>query len=194
MKGNSLVLGYHGCDREFGEALLAGSAAFKPSVNRYDWLGSGVYFWENNPARAREWARFMQKRGKIKEPFAVGAVLDVGECLDTTEATSLEAIKASYDALAKAAALTGEVLPKNKKANSKNEELIFRDLDCLVINYLHALREEDGLSPFDTVRGAFWEGRDLYPGSGIKEKTHIQICVRSMDNIKGVFRILPEHG
>lgn len=189
MKGSSLVLGYHGCDREFGEALLAGTEVFRPSVNAYDWLGSGVYFWENNPHRALEWADFMRKRERIKTPFVIGAVIDFGECLDTTEALSLDAIKGAYIGLKRILDATGESLAENKKAHTADEDIILRCRDNAVLNHLHKIRESRKWTPFDTVRGAFWEGRDLFPGSGIKEKTHIQICVRNMSNIKGVFRI-----
>ena len=33
----------------------------------------------------------------------------------------------------------------------------------------------------------FQEGKDAFEGSGIKEKSHIQICVRNTDCIKGYF-------
>lgn len=54
MKMGAFVLGYHGCDRSVGEALLAGRKTFVGSKNEDDWLGHGVYFWENNPKRALE--------------------------------------------------------------------------------------------------------------------------------------------
>jgi len=43
----SLVLGFHACERKVGEALLSGVGGFKSSTNDYDWLGSGMYFWDN---------------------------------------------------------------------------------------------------------------------------------------------------
>lgn len=42
---------------------------------------------------------------------------------------------------------------------------------------------------FDTVRGLFTEGGPLFPGSGFRAKTHVQVAVRSADNIKGYFRV-----
>ena len=64
-----------------------------------------------------------------------------------------------------------------------------RNLDCAVINHLHRLREDGGLRPFDTVRGVFLEGNPIYQDAGFRQKTHIQICVRNPDCIKGVFRV-----
>ena len=44
----NLVIGFHGCDRSVVEQVI--------STNDYDWLGSGIYFWENNEERAWQWA------------------------------------------------------------------------------------------------------------------------------------------
>jgi hypothetical protein len=43
-----IVLGYHGCEPAFADALLRGDVtldAWEPSQNPYDWLGHGIYFW-----------------------------------------------------------------------------------------------------------------------------------------------------
>jgi len=40
---------------------------------------------------------------------------------------------------------------------------------------------------FDSTRGAFIEGDPIYEGAGIYEKTHIQICIRNLNCIKGFF-------
>ena len=50
---------------------------------------------------------------------------------------------------------------------------------------------EGGLVPYDTVRSIFWEGNEIYPDAGFKEKNHIQICVRDAKLIKGFF--IPRH-
>jgi hypothetical protein len=59
-----------------------------------------------------------------------------------------------------------------------------------VINTLHDIHETSAEPPFDTVKGVFIEGGEVYPGSGFAERTHIQICVRDPECIKGVFRVL----
>ncbi len=53
------VTGYHACERGFAEKLKDGEltvAQWMPSNNDYDWLGHGIYFWEESLRRAREWA------------------------------------------------------------------------------------------------------------------------------------------
>ncbi len=68
-----------------------------------------------------------------------------------------------------------------------------RNLDCAVINHLHAIRKENSLMPFDTVRGIFQEGKPIYADAGFRAKTHIQICVCNSECIKGVFRVPPRY-
>lgn len=190
---SSFVLGYHGCDRDVGETLLAHSEQFKPSENDYDWLGGGAYFWEANPVRGLEFAYQLQTRrrgtpNEIKEPYVVGAILDLRFCLDLMSSTGMKAVQQSYRELSDAFAKAFKGLPLNERG----EDLLFRRLDCAVINYMHAIRQRTGDIPFDTVRGLFVEGEPAYPGAGFRTKTHIQICVRNAACIKGVFRVPPD--
>ncbi len=189
----SFVLGYHGCDRETGERLLL-NEPFRPSENEYDWLGSGVYFWEANPDRALDWARQGAARKKSMEgiepePFVVGAVIDLGCCLDLISANGSHAVENAYFDLRKYFASSGGQPP----ANTGGEDIFLRRLDCMVINFLHESPQESGRAPFDSVRGLFPEGEPLYPNSGFRRRTHIQLCVRNQDNIKGVFRVPERH-
>jgi hypothetical protein len=187
---SSFILGYHGCDRDVGEALLAHSRQFKPSENDYDWLGGGAYFWEANPVGGLEFAFQLQTRrhgtsSEIKQPYVIGAILDLGFCLDLMSSTGMRAVQQSYRELSDAFATATKGLP----ANERGEDLVFRRLDCAVINYMHAIRQRTGATPFDTVRGLFVEGGPAYPGAGFRAKTHTQICVRNAACIKGTFRV-----
>lgn len=182
---SSFVLGYHGCDKSVGDALLAG-VDFRPSENDYDWLGSGIYFWETNPERGLNWARELQhRRSEIKEPFVVGAVIDLGFCLDLLSQNGIEAVRQVFPVFESDLARQGKLLPRNEGG----DDLLRRNLDCAVINYLHHVREQANLPGFDSVRGVFVEGKRIYQDSGFREKTHIQICVRRSSQIKGVFRV-----
>ena len=70
----NLLLGFHGCGKEEQGNLLESQSYFKKSKNSYDWLGHGMYFWENNQARAKNWAKLKEKSGSIKEPAVIGGV------------------------------------------------------------------------------------------------------------------------
>ena len=66
-------------------------------------------------------------------------------------------------------------------------DLLLRDLDCAVIQQIHDVNRELGRDAYDSVRGIFTEGDPVYPGAGIFEKTHVQICVCNPNCIKGYF-------
>ena len=92
-----------------------------------------------------------------------------------------------------------KAIPQNKDAiGDGNHDLIMRYLDCAVIEFMHSKIQEEiksetskfGFSQykhFDTVRGVFTEGGEAFEGAGIQKKTHIQICIRNLNCIKGFF-------
>lgn len=190
---SSIILGYHGCDRSLAEQVVSGKQELKISKNPYDWLGEGIYFWENSPRRALRWAEFLRdhpavSNSKIDQPAVIGAVIELGNCLDLTDQASLDLIKQVERVYRQVTSLIGLDMPKNEKASSGDQDLLLRHLDCAVINFCHFLREdEDDLVSFDTVRGVFFEGKPLFDGSKIREKTHIQIAVRNTKRIHGYF-------
>lgn len=176
----NLILGFHGCKREIYEKVLYHQQHLKKSENDYDWLGNGIYFWENNYKRARDWAynRYGEE-GKV-----VGAVLDLGYCLNLTDYESTGILKMGYELL-KEKCLEGQ-LPQNRMGGSK-VDLLLRNLDCAVIQTIQSFYEKQGMPQYDSVRGVFTEGNPVYPGAGVLEKTHTQICVVNPNCIKGYF-------
>jgi hypothetical protein len=177
-------LGYHGCDQAVGERLLAGEA-FRPSENAYDWLGPGIYFWEANPRRglafALEAAR--RKRTGVTTPFVIGAVIELGLCLDMTTSSGIELVRQAYDSLVQTTTAAGVSLPAN------TSDRLRRNLDCAVVRRLHSILASADEGPIDTVKGIFTEGGPVYPSAGFELKTHIQIAVCRETSIKGVFRV-----
>lgn len=185
-----LILGFHGCDQNILNKVLSGSETLKASTNGYDWLGHGIYFWDSSPSRAFEYANFLKNnparaKRSIIIPAVLGAVINLGNCLDLLDYSNLQLVKTGYQTL-KALEKYGYSLPKNKNVGSNND-LLLRELDCSVIEMLHRVMHHIKLPPFDSVRGVFWEGLPLYPNAGFREKNHIQICVRNPNCIKGYF-------
>lgn len=176
----SLVLGYHGCERSVAERVIAGGDGLRTSRNRWEWLGHGIYFWEDSPARALRWAK--EGTRKIKQPAVVGAVIQLGHCLNLADAEALGYVKAAHDAY-RETCRASDVEP------AQNRDPV-RSLDCAVIETLHGLREKEALPAFDTVRGFFMEGQPVYPEAGFRELDHVQICVRNPRQIIGYFRPL----
>ncbi len=183
----TLVLGFHGCDFSVGKDLVDGKDSFKASENEYDWLGSGMYFWENSEHRAKEWAECGRKNGQVESPCVVGAVIDLGFYLNLVDYFYLRILEEVYYTLRRDLEAAGSPIPQNKPGFSGDIDNLKRHLDCAVIKYLHSLREDSSLEPFDTVRGVFFEGDELYPNAGFKQKNHMQIAVRNPNCIKGFF-------
>ena len=179
----NLVLGFHGCTKDTFEQVLYHHQELEPSNNTYDWLGNGVYFWENSYDRAMDWALNHYKK---EDAEVIGTVLDLGFCLDLLDFSSREVLKVGYDILVEECKQFHVQLPINKNIG-KNTDLLIRELDCAVIERIHRFGEEMNTEEYDSVRGAFIEGKRIYPNSGFYEKTHIQICVRNPNCIKGYF-------
>ncbi len=190
----SFVLGFHGCDSTIAEKIFSGKDCLKPSANKYDWLGHGVYFWEQNPQRALEYAQHLKANPEksqqlVTKPAVIGAVIDLGYCFNLLDSENLRVLQKGYKILENAREISGFKIPVNKPIDDE-KDILFRPLDCAVIQTVHEYRKEKNISEYDTVRGVFWEGKELYPNAGFKEKNHIQVCVRNLNCIKGYFRPL----
>jgi hypothetical protein len=187
-----LVLACHGCALETAQKLLGGSP-FQPSTRDYDWLGSGSYFWENDVLRAYQWST--EARRNFDHPSVVGAVIELGHCLDLTTQSGIKAVKQAYDEFILTAEENGIPISQNvDPAKESGGDKILRRLDCAVMNCLYGILQTEQESdpqcqPYATVRAIFPEGGELYPDAGFRDQTHIQICVREPEQILGVFRI-----
>lgn len=180
------VIGFHGCDKSVGMAVLKDPKKhLKKSQNDYDWLGSGIYFWENDCDRALQFAKQgvdgKVTKGQIKEPFVIGAVIDLGLCCNLFDQMALKELRRAHDVMSTTFKDYDLPMPENGKGQ------LLRPLDRLVIEHMHAIRDIKKLKPYQTVRAGFGEGNPLFPGTTITEKNHIQIAVRDEDCIRGYF-------
>lgn len=169
-ESDRIVIGYHGTSAERMADILR--QGFKISQNDWDWLGHGVYFWEGH-IRAREWAdrKFGQQAAVIQ------AKIKLRVCLDLCDSGYLDVIRQAYERLKESYEKQGLPLPDNQGTR--------RIRDCLVFNYLAT-----EIWPVDTVRSLFMEGEEIYPGTTIRTRQHIQLCVRNLDCILEVNRFL----
>lgn len=107
------------------------------------------------------------------------------------DSTGLNIVKQGHEILSKYHSEIQSPLPENKTPENlkklNNVDFLYRNLDCAVIETIHQIRKDKKLEEYDSVRGVFWEGNDLYENAGFKEKNHIQICIRNPNCIKGVF-------
>ena len=189
----SFVLGYHGCDKSVAEKAVLDGADILQSDRDYDWLGPGAYFWESDPARAMEWANWKAAKGDYKEPAVIGAVIDLRNCLDLVSRDDIELLREAYTSFVRVQEKAKLPIPRNGNPKGmENEDRVLRYLDCAVFRHLHTIMEalaktDPLIEPFDTVRGMFVEGGEAFSGSGIYRKSHVQIAVRNLRCIKGIF-------
>ena len=151
-----------------------------------------MYFWERDSVRAYEWAK--EHKGE-EVASVVGAAIDMGVCLDLTTQRGTIAVEAAFKTFEAIMKQSGESLPKNKDPKDNlhtSGDLSLRFLDRAVVTHLQKNMKAAGIRDYDTLRALFPEGDELYPGAGFLKKTHVQIAVRNIDNIRGVFRV-PAH-
>ncbi|TMQ03699.1 MAG: hypothetical protein E6J91_46075 [Deltaproteobacteria bacterium] len=173
------VLGYHGCTAALATEIMSGERpinAWPPSRNPYDWLGSGIYFWEHDPGRAMKWAQ--QRYGS--SAAIVGAIIQLGRCFDLLDVDFTSKLLPAYEQEKQEADVAGRRLPTNR---GRDDDVGGRYLDCRVINACL-----QALPSFQVVRGAFREGEPAFPSGQIFRESHIQIAVRDPRCILGVFR------
>jgi hypothetical protein len=195
----NLVIGFHGCDKSVQQSLLNNSGNITKSEKPYDWLGHGMYFWENNFKRATQWAEDKQARGEIKEAAVIGAVLHLGNCCDFLDSKHIDVLSIYYDLMKANNEALGKPLPVNRDTKSDaHKDKLLRELDCALIEFMNEQIFSDyhqqvsdnkftNIKLFDSTRGMFTEGGEAFPGSNIQQKNHIQICIRNFDCIKGFF-------
>jgi hypothetical protein len=179
MKYDRTVIAYHGCDTDTARRIAVGETSFQPSQNPYDWLGSGVYFWEYGIDRAWRWAEAKHP----ESPAVVGALVQLGQCfdlLDTRFTKDLADFARGFVPLLKSG---GTRIPTNR-GGPPDQKARFRD--CAVMNWYLEAAEQEGRR-YDTVRCAFSEGPPVYRGMEIRTESHIQLVVRDLGAIIGVF-------
>lgn len=182
---------------KIAKEVISRKADLIQSNTKYDWVGPGVYFWEADPRRAFEWAKSRCDDGDYEKPAVVGAIIDLRNCLDLLNRADQELVRMAHESLVSFYDEAKISLPKNlnsKKGGDKDRRA--RALDCDVITHLHWIMDSDiademdnsGKTPFfDTVRGMFTEGSELYPGAAFYHQSHVQIAVRNLSCIRGVF-------
>ena len=97
---------FYSCDKNLAMSVLMGKKNLNKSTNPWDWLGNGVYFWEQNPSRALEYAIENSKgnqfnKVKIGTPFVLGAIVELGECLNLVDQDGIQIVEEAYKGLEK---------------------------------------------------------------------------------------------
>lgn len=152
------VTGYHGTSRAIADRILA--EGFVPSVNDWDWLGHGVYFWQDAPIRAYRWAQ-----DRLTDPVVVAARIRLDgfvELLDQRGMKTLQDLAADFE--------KEELATRLANTGGANR------LDCAVFNFATGVLFWLG-AEVTGYRAACVEGKALTPGSPIYDLSHVQLVV-----------------
>jgi len=178
------VWGYHGTLQENVEGIL--SQGFQLSRNPWEWLGDGVYFWQDAPNRAREWAEEWAARGthqSVEKTAIIQAKLRLENCIDMLDVGWRDALEElSKDFL-------GRIRKTPEFAKLKNHRIGTRrgrhELDAAFFNYAVGELANTGMR-VSSIRAAITEGEPILPDSPLCYKSHVQICILNTSLIEEV--------
>jgi hypothetical protein len=160
------ICGYHGTSKHRANTILA--EGFRASDNDYDWLGTGIYFFQDAPLRAKQWA--IQQHPQ--DPAVICSRIRLDNCIDLFDIGWQPLLKNVYNSFVEQYRDTDRPLPQQNPARSKAHRL-----DCAFFNFAIELISQE--QQIDSIRAAFMEGERLFPNSAIFELTHVQIAIRN---------------
>jgi len=171
--------GFHGTS--WSAAPLAIRDGFRPSRNEYDWLGDGVYFFQDAPARAWEWARHQHGNAAA----VIQSTIRLEGCIDLLDIEWNDVLVEAYTAFVAVARSAGIALPRQTRGAHR--------LDRAVINYAVGILAERGIV-VRSVRGVFAEGAPVFPSSAILNRAHVQVAIRDTSLIETAELLDPSRG
>ncbi len=163
------VYGYHGTSA--AAAALTLQHGFQISRNEYDWLGDGVYFFQDAPARAWEWAIDHHRTNAA----VIRSLIRLEDFIDLLDIQWASVLAQAYDSFLAQMKRANLPLPRQTRGAHR--------LDRAVINYAVGYLSDQGVV-IRGVRGAFAEGAPVFPGSALLDRAHIQIAVRDTSIIE----------
>ena len=171
-----LIRGFHATSRESAKGIF--SEGFKPSNNDHDWLGPGIYFFQDTIEGTRNWAKNERKGGPITDLEIIGADIEYAGFVDLVEFGWGDVLTSYYEMLKKRHSKEFlEVSKKQKPYIPGESSNLAHPLDCYVIRYAVGVLNKKRDEKVKAVRGVFLEGEPLYDGSHLLSRTHIQIAV-----------------
>lgn len=162
------VYGYHGTSTEAASLII--QQGFNISSNDYDWLGTGVYFFQDAPARAWEWANQQYPTN----PAVIRSSIQLENCIDLLDIQWFPTIRNVYSLFIEDYRQSNRSFPKQNPEKSKAHRL-----DCAYFNYIIVEVLAQGGQRIDAIRAVFLEGERVYPSSAIFDRAHVQIAIRN---------------
>jgi hypothetical protein len=171
-----MLIGHHGTSRQVAGTVL--SKGFRASQNPHDWLGDGVYFWQDAPLRAMEWAL----RTFADDAVVIEARIEVREFINLLDVEWMSWLTDVHDQYLDELKKSGRPLPVQTDRAHR--------LDREVINFGISILEGSGITVRGVI-GAFREGRPVFANSALYSQSHVQISVRDLSLITECRILLP---
>lgn len=188
MNKHFTIRALHATTQDIATTIL--QEGFKNSQNSYDWLGSGIYFFQEAPNFAYHWATQDRKEGQLDDVALIAADIDVTGFIDLLDYEWGGTLKDTYRSLDE----QGD--PDFRKVQERQQEFVLGSdkrqghwLDRYVLEASVTMLEANDIY-ITGIRSAFWEGSRLYPKSHLMDRQHIQIAVREVSAIKNLWREL----
>jgi hypothetical protein len=161
------IYGYHGTSRQAALTILR--SGFRPSNNDYDWLGTGVYFFQDAPLRALQWATEQHPQN----PAVIRSLIRLENCIDLFDLNWFPLIRNVYNSFVEEYRKINLPLPRQNPSRSKAHRL-----DCAYFNYISEVLQGQG-QEIEAIRAVFIEGERVFPNSAIFDLAHVQIAIRN---------------
>ena len=166
------MCGYHGTSRD--RLAIIAKEGFRVSENDYDWLGTGIYFFQDAPHRAREWATARHGQSGV----VLGAEIEPADCMNLLDTEWFSFLNDAYNGFLEHCKRSGRLLPVQRGGAHR--------LDRAVIDYACGALQQAGRT-IRSVRAAFSEGAPVFPKSALFSLAHVQIAVRDPSAIRRVW-------
>jgi hypothetical protein len=172
MKKSIEVYGDRGTSQAQAASILRNG--FQASDNDYDWLGTGVYFFQDAPLRAEQLARERHPQN----PAVICAVIRLENCIGLFDINWVPQLKNVYNLFVQQYRSTDRPLPKQNPDRSKAHRL-----DCAFFNYASKFLSSEQ-QPVESIRAVFVEGKRIFSDSAIFDLAHVQIAIKNRALIK----------
>jgi hypothetical protein len=171
------IYGYHGTSQTKAASILVD--AFRLSDNNYDWLGTRIYFFQDAPLRAKQWATQQYPR----KLAVICAHLRLDNCIDLFDVGWQPFLKEVYNSFVDEYLSDGQPLPTQNPESSKAHRL-----DCAFLNYSVNFLSKSGQT-LESIRASFMEGERLFPDSAIFDLAHVQVVIRNPTLIQTLYLV-----
>lgn len=177
---SSQVLAYHGTTRTAAASIMAGNP-IRQSTNGWDWLGPGIYFWQDAPEMAAAWA---QKIHSGQEVSVLEVEISLDRCFDLLDVkqAALDLLKEAWEDVRRTCESSGTPVPRQVPFEVNNGRCVRpagwgnNRADCEMFRSLIAATRFLP-SPFRSIRSAFLEGEGIHASSFVFDMAHVQLCV-----------------